>query len=309
MLTVFTTPKPFRGHIEVIQRNALKSWTLLHPEMEIILFGDDEGAAEAARELRIRHEPDVLRSDNGMKRLDYLFGKAQALARHDLLCYVNCDVVLTSDFLRAVERVRAKYPRFLMVGRRWDTPISDAIDYSDPGWAEKIKASAVSAKQQRDRWFIDYFAFSRGLYGDDLPPFVIGTVRWDNWLIWKALSSKAPVVDASPVVIAVHQNHDYSYHPQGKKGVWEGEEAKRNHQLAGGWKHLRTISDATILQRPAGFANNPKRHYFAFRRRVDVAVSALYFRVWHPVWFCLLDITRPLRNLLGLRSQTARQKS
>jgi hypothetical protein len=31
MLTFFTTAKPFRGHHGIIQRNALKSWTLLHP--------------------------------------------------------------------------------------------------------------------------------------------------------------------------------------------------------------------------------------------------------------------------------------
>ena len=41
MITIFSTPKPFRGHIGVIQRNALKSWTLLHPDVEMILFGDE----------------------------------------------------------------------------------------------------------------------------------------------------------------------------------------------------------------------------------------------------------------------------
>ena len=45
MLTFFTTAKPFRGHNAIIQRNALKSWTLLRPDVEVILFGDDEGAA------------------------------------------------------------------------------------------------------------------------------------------------------------------------------------------------------------------------------------------------------------------------
>jgi hypothetical protein len=51
MLTLFTTAKPFEGHSGVIQRNALKSWKLLHPDIEIILFGDDAGGAELAREL------------------------------------------------------------------------------------------------------------------------------------------------------------------------------------------------------------------------------------------------------------------
>ncbi len=63
MLTLFSTPKPFRGHINIIQRNALESWRRLDPDAEIILFGDDEGAAEVCRELGLRHEPKVLRSE------------------------------------------------------------------------------------------------------------------------------------------------------------------------------------------------------------------------------------------------------
>jgi len=41
----------------------------------------------------------------------------------------------------------------------------------------------------------------------------------------------APIIDASEMITVVHQNHDYSHHPQGKKGVWEGLEAKRNQEL------------------------------------------------------------------------------
>jgi hypothetical protein len=47
MLTLFSTARPFRGHGSIIQRNALKSCALLHPEAEVILFGDEDGAAEA----------------------------------------------------------------------------------------------------------------------------------------------------------------------------------------------------------------------------------------------------------------------
>jgi hypothetical protein len=101
VLTFFTTAKPFVGHAEIIQRNALKSSTLVHPDAEVILFGDEGGAAEVARELGIRHEPHVERSEHGTKRLDYLFSTARAIARHDVLCYVNCDIVLMEDFRRA----------------------------------------------------------------------------------------------------------------------------------------------------------------------------------------------------------------
>jgi len=65
MLTIFTTAKPFRGHSGIIQRNALQSWKALQPDIEIILFGDDEGAAEAAEEFGLRHEEQVERNEWG----------------------------------------------------------------------------------------------------------------------------------------------------------------------------------------------------------------------------------------------------
>ncbi len=56
MITFFATGKAFQGHNGIIQRNALKSWTLLHPGVEVILFGDDDGAAEVCGEFGLRHE-------------------------------------------------------------------------------------------------------------------------------------------------------------------------------------------------------------------------------------------------------------
>jgi len=94
MLTIFATAKPFRGHTGVIYRNALQSWKALHPGIEVILFGDDLGAAETCLEFGLRHEPFVERNGFGTKRLDYLFARAQAIAQHEILCYINCDIIL-----------------------------------------------------------------------------------------------------------------------------------------------------------------------------------------------------------------------
>src|SRR5271169_1997102 len=80
MLTVFSTPKPFHGHSGIIQRNALQSWTLLHPDVEVILFGDEDGAAETCRDLGIRHEPQVRRNENGTKFLSYIFDRANEIS-------------------------------------------------------------------------------------------------------------------------------------------------------------------------------------------------------------------------------------
>ena len=86
MLTFFTTAKPFIGHNGMIQRNALKSWKLLHPEVEVIVFGDEEGVAEVCSELGLRHEPVAERHESGMKYLGHMFREAQRIAKHPFLC-------------------------------------------------------------------------------------------------------------------------------------------------------------------------------------------------------------------------------
>jgi hypothetical protein len=307
VLTFFTTAKPFRGEAGTIQRNALKSWTLLHPDAEVILFGDEDGAAQAARELKLRHERYVARNEYGTKRLDYMFVTARAIARHPVLCYINCDIILMQDFRRALERVEAAHSQFLMVGRRWDTELSEAHDFTGENWQTRLQAAALLTGQQRAPEWIDYFAFTRSLYGSSVPPFVVGRVHWDHWLVWKARDSQQPVVDVSPVVIAVHQNHDYGYHPQGKLGVWHGKEAGRNHQLAGGWRHLRTIADATEVLRADGLKPNAKRYWSATKRYAAQGGRGLRCDIWQPVLFFLLAITRPLRHALGLRSEAFRR--
>jgi hypothetical protein len=59
VLTIFTIAKPFHGHIDVIQANAINSWLRLCPQPEIILFGNDEGTASTASQLGVRYVPDV----------------------------------------------------------------------------------------------------------------------------------------------------------------------------------------------------------------------------------------------------------
>jgi len=307
MLTFFTTAKPFLGHNRVIQRNALKSWTLLRPDVEVILFGDDAGAADAALALGIRHEPKVGRNELGSKRLDYMFARAQAIARHELLCYLNCDIILMQDFCRALALVKTAHRQFLMVGRRWDIEVNEPYDFEKNDWETRLRDKVLHRAKQRTADWIDYFAFTRGLYGTDMPPLVIGRVFWDNWLLWKARNSNRPVVDASEGIIAVHQNHDYGYHPQGKPGVFHDEESGLNYKLAGGWRHLQTIADADEVLRKDSLNSNPLRYWAAAKRYVRQAFRVLFYDILEPVWFLLLEITRPARRMLGLSAGMLRR--
>ena len=293
-ITLVTTGKAFAGHSGMIQRNALASWTRLHADVEVILLGDDAGAAEVARELGLRHEPRVERNRFGSKRLDYMFARAEEMARHEVLCFCNCDIILLPEFCDALERVRGRHERFLMVGRRWDTEIREALDFRDGGWGKRLKGLAHARGVQQPGWSIDYFAFRRGLYAE-MPALVIGRIWWDHWLVWKAREEGAAVVDASEMVTAIHQNHDYGYHPAGAKGVWTDEQAKENYTLAGGRWHLMTIDDATHILSADGERGNLRRVWAPYWRYLRPKVA--------PAWFALLDLTRPLRRALGMHAK------
>jgi hypothetical protein len=303
VFTLFTIPKSFKGHIAVIQRNAIQSWMRLHPEIEIILFGTDEGAAEVAREFGLRHEPHVERNEYGTILLNSVFTKAQQLARYDVVCYVNCDILLLDDFCSALSTVTAAHKEFLMVGQRTDVDIHNPWPFDRPTWNKELRDFALRNGKMRPPNWIDYFAFSRGLYGSDLPPFAIGRTHWDDWLVWKALTSGKPVVDVTPTVLAIHQNHDYNRHPQGEAGVWKGLEASRNSQLAGGWGHLRTIAHATETLGVQGLHPNKLRHWAEVKRRCEAVGRFLFYEVWQPVSFAVVNKTRPLRTALGLRAE------
>ncbi len=139
MLTLFSVPKPFRGHIKVIQTNAIQCWLRLNPPCEIILFGDDEGTTETAARFGLRYSPDVLRNEYGTPLLNDLFDKAQATATHKLLCYVNADIILMSDFMKSVELISQWGRQCLTVGKRWDVDLEQAIDFAPPNWEEHFR--------------------------------------------------------------------------------------------------------------------------------------------------------------------------
>ena len=122
MLTIFSIPKPFVGHVGVIQRNAINSWRSLHPSCEIILFGDEPGTEETAAEIKAKYVPQIARNEYGTPLLDCVFAEVQQIASHNLICYVNADIILLSDFLEAIKRIR--FWRFLAVGQRWDMDIT-----------------------------------------------------------------------------------------------------------------------------------------------------------------------------------------
>jgi hypothetical protein len=66
LITIFTAPKPFcEAHIDLIQRNAIRTWTALGKVVEIALIGGEEGIDKAASDLGVRHLPAVITNNEG----------------------------------------------------------------------------------------------------------------------------------------------------------------------------------------------------------------------------------------------------
>ena len=280
MLTIFTIPKAFRGHIGIIQTNAIRSWLSLQPACEVILFGNDEGTAELASELGIRHVADVECSEYGTPLVRSIFSIAQDIASHRLMCYVNADIILVSDFLPAVQRVH-KYP-FLIVGQRWDVELKEPVNFDGEQWEPWLRSHVANYGKLHPRTGIDYFVFPRGLY-DYIPPFAIGRGGWDNWLIYRARSLKVPVIDATKAITAIHQNHDYSHIPGGETDVWRGPESERNIELMDNRKAF-SLEYVTFSLTTQGLKPALTLRHIYFRMR---AIPVLY-----PHFYLLLTLFR-----------------
>ena len=305
MISFFTTAKPFHGHSGVIQRNALKSWKLLHPDVEVILFGDEEGAGETAQEFGLRHEPQVERYEGKLPYLDFLFERAQQIARHKYLCYANCDMLLVQDFRSAFEKAIRWQERFLLISQRWESDITEPINFSRAGWDTQARHDARKRGFKQDPRYVDIFVFPKGLYRE-IPPLVVGISYWDWWAVWNALSQGVPVVDCTPYLTAIHQSHGYAPHPDGKGGTHLGPVAMRNYQLAGGPEHFRWTEDATHWISRSGRIRK-KLMRTRYRSKLTDAWMTFTYKIRLPVWFFLLGVTRPIRTKLGLRSETLRK--
>jgi hypothetical protein len=274
LITFFSAPKPFTDpHIAMIQRNAICSWTLL-PDVEVILLGEEEGLAEAARELDVKHLPNVKRNDNGTPLISSMFQLARENSNSDLLCIINADMILMSDFVEAARRSHLQREMFVLLSQRWDYDITSPIDFT-AGWELRLRESVRKQNQLHRPAGSDFFLFPKNCY-EDIPDFIIGRAGWDNWMVYKARQQNWPVIDCTPSMMIVHQNHDYSHLPGGKSH-YEHPDTNENIRLAGGQANIRyTILDSTH-QLVDGKLTRPKMTSLRFMRGVELLLRSLFF--------------------------------
>ena len=269
MITIFTTPKPFRGRVGDIQINSLKSWKLLHPDIEIIIIGNEKGAAEVAKKLGLMHIADVETGEIGMPLAPSIFGLAARYGRHDIQCYVNTDILFLNDLIETINRV--PFERFLLVGQRWDLDVTELINFDSRNWRTDLLARKNREGVLHPPAGSDYFVFRRGTLGHMLP-MSVGRPRWDNGLIFHARLHRIPVVDCSAVITLIHQNHPPAYDDLSSGGIGDLE-TQKNLELVPTRQQF-TLVDADWIWTETGIAR--KKGWDCFLHNIK------RFPVLHP---------------------------
>lgn len=302
MLTIFSVPKTFRDKINIIQRNAILSWKKLQPECEIILFGDEEGVKRVSQEIGVKNIPEIEKNELGTPLVGSAFNLAKKIAKNNLLVYADCDTILMNDLIKASQMV--KEPQFLMASQRWNLEINELINFNEADWERRLLEKAIREGESSSPAAMDYFLFPRNLK-IDFPPFIIGRQGWDDWFIYKLRELKIPIIDATSLVMAIHQKHD---HPFYSKENQYNKENKANINLLGGFHHAFTLREADLILTKNGLIKN-KYLFSPFRAFYRYFVSFLntypYFSFWKkiilfPFWLPITILGKIRRFFLNI---------
>jgi len=270
LITIFTAPKPFTDPlIDVIQRNAIRSWLTLGDDVRVLLVGDEAGISAAASEYGVTQIAEVACNEQGTPLVSSIFTNARQASDTPLLSYVNADILLLPDFVAAARDVARQAQDFLVIGQRWDLDITQLLDFS-PQWEDRLEAEVKWRGRLHPPAGSDYFLFPRHLFAD-IPDFAIGRAGWDNWMIYHARQQKWRVIDATPAIRIIHQNHNYSHLPGGKPH-YNHPESFQNEALAGGATNLFMVLDSD-RQLVDGRIRTPRPSLPRLLRRLELSFT------------------------------------
>jgi hypothetical protein len=295
-ITLFTAPKAFTyPHINIIQRNAIKNWKVLGPQVAVLLMGQETGLPEIAAELGVQHIPEVVCSEAGPPYISSMMEYARRLTDSPYLAISNADILYLPDIIQATLAASRLSDNFLLLGQRYDLDIQEELDFS-PGWEEQLWKDTLARGKLHPPLGSDYFIFPRQLLVD-IPDFTIGRSGWDNWIIYHAIQKGWLVLDASPSIRIIHQNHDYIHLP-GNRPPYKLPETKRNISLAGGEENMLTIMDIPT-QLVNGQAKPASMTTLRLVRKLEVALTPKDHKKKGIRWTLTRQVRKLRRKMTG----------
>lgn len=211
MITFFTTFKDFKGKNRVNQLNAIRSWLYLDKDVEVIVFSESDGIEEVLNDDRVVHVRDITLYNNRVPLIGPMFNQADKLSKNQICCFSNSDIILTTKMKEVLVNIhQAHEENYLLVGQRFDVDVEEEIEF-DRSWEENFWKEKTRVLHPPTG--SDFFVFPKGQYDKlDFPTLLVGRPGWDLWMVYHSLQQKnRKVIDLSPTVKVIHQNHDYAH--------------------------------------------------------------------------------------------------
>jgi beta-arabinofuranosyltransferase len=208
-IEIFSAPKPFVGADRDSNRRAIESWLRLRPTPKVTLLGDEVGYAEAARDYRLRLDRGVDKTFLGLPLFNSMIDRANR-SDADIAVVINGDIQLTDDFMQTMRKVSATVRNYLVIAARYDV---DSIPTNRTADAEAVRNHVVDNGRLHTYGGMDLWAWNTDgprLYGPEMPHFIFGRGKYDNWMTHEAIAAgHREVIDATETALLVHVRHDY----------------------------------------------------------------------------------------------------
>jgi hypothetical protein len=253
-LSILSSPRPFVGEHFELQENALRSWLMSGIDDVIYVLGPGEDVSDVVNHYRdfgvSSLGADEVRTNFGAIVIPSMFEIGGRKARHELVMYVNSDIVLWGDIEGVVKTLmEAELPDFVAVGRRVDVRREKTGRFL-PNWEDQIQELlSTSHVEPKNDCYLDFFIFRRdSAVFANLPDMLLARFTWDNMLAYLG-HENGLLIDVSPVLRAVHiHHHTGSYSPLTRSPLFEAG-VKLNKKLYPA-DDLYCINDASLHMHP-----------------------------------------------------------
>ena len=152
-LTIFSAPKPFTNpHIDIIQRNAIRSWLSLGEDVGVLLVGDEAGMAAVAAEYGVTQLAGVAATHRAPR------WSARSLPRRARRATARCWPMSTPiscccpTSWQPPGMSARQADEFLVIGQRWDLDVTRAAGFlpgmgKAPGAGVQTGAASCTPRQ------------------------------------------------------------------------------------------------------------------------------------------------------------------
>ena len=215
MYILFCCPLPFENeNIIMIQTNALLSWKKLNFFDKIIITGNENGVKEFCLKYNFTQEPNLEVSEYNTPLISSIFEKgiSHSQSDTDILMYINCDIILLSNFSNKLINIISKIKNkdlingILIVGQKINWWNIYKIEYTDINYENKLIDSINKESEIHSKSGIDYWIFTRNTYKNNIPPFLIGKWLFDGCLVNLAIKTNKLTIDATNEIQIIHQD-------------------------------------------------------------------------------------------------------